>query len=189
MHPAARLFERALQEKLAEYRKQAFVPADPGQAAGPGGAPPGAPMDPMAGGAPPMDPMAGGAPPMDPMAGGAPPMDPMMGGAPMDPMMDPMMGGMPPEPEGGGNQGLTAEDAETVDKITQRTMNIVRETLEMVGKAKPVQPEAPEAAPAPESVPGPVTGQPGFDPATFGQLGAVKAAAAIGRGLIKHLSR
>ena len=72
---AARIFQRALNEKLA------FVPLGTAgaklgqQAPGPGGAP----MDPAMGGAPP-------APPMDPaMAGGMPP-----------PSMDPAMGGMPP---------------------------------------------------------------------------------------------
>lgn len=201
-----RLLKRALDEKQYEFRKRAFIPMGSSaektgaQAPGPGGAPVdpmaagGAPMDPMAaGGAPPMDPMAaGGAPPMDPMAAGGAPMDPMAGGAPMDPMA----GGMPPlpplpeEPAAGGGEGVTPEDAETVDKITERTLDVVRQTLEMVGKAKPVKAEeeaepaqpAPEA-PAPEAMPGPVTGQPGFDPATFG---APKIASAILTKVLKH---
>lgn len=185
---AQKLFKRALDEKLVELRKRAFIPMGTSaektgaQAPGPGGAQ----VDPMAGGGAPMDPSMGGAP-MDPAMGGAP-MDPAMGGMPPPPMdpsmggmppMDPAMGGMPPPmdmgmppPAEGGGDGLTKEDADTVNTITQRTLDIVRQTLEMVGKAK--KPEGGEAAapstitPPPESLPGPVTGQPGFDPAMFG---------------------
>lgn len=181
----ARLLKRALAEKLSEEReKVAFIPmtAKEGQqAAGPGGAPidpmaGGAPMDPMAAGGAPMDPMAGGAP-MDPMAaGGAPPMDPMAGGA-----MDPMAG-LPPLPEEGGEE-IAAEgeaqvsqpDVEALKDVQQNTMEIVRQTLEMVGKAKPQEaadgkPEEAASAepPPPEAQPGPVTGQPGFDPSAIG---------------------
>jgi hypothetical protein len=169
------LFRRALLEKVA------FMPMGAAeQAAGPDGQP----VQP--GGAPPMDPGMGGAP-MDPAMGGAP-MDPAMGGAPMDPGMggapplDPAMGGMPGE---GESNGLTPEDAETVDKITERTMNIVRETLEMVGKAKTPKPEegagVPPPPPAPTEMPGPVTGQPGFDPAAMS--GPLKLAQVLARRL------
>lgn len=162
MNPAIRLFKRALATKVA------FVPMPGGeQATGPGGAP----VDPAAGG----DPAAMGGAPMDPMAAGGAPMDPAaMGGAPMDPAamgmdpaamgMDPSMmdpAAMPPE-EGGGGDGVTAADAETVDKITRRTLDIVRETLDMVGKTKGPKPaEGAEAAPAePVLPPGPITGAP-----------------------------
>lgn len=202
MTPAHRLFKRALDEKLEYWRKHAFQPAPPeGQASGPGGMPVdpaagGAPMDPMAmGGGAPMDPSMGGAP-MDPMAmGGAPPMDPAaMGGAPpMDPMAmgdpmaggDPLAGGLPPPPapEGedplaGGAEGVTEGDAQTVQDVQQNTLNLVRQTLEMVGKAKPKEEQAAETEAAvnqiqsedqgtqaageaaPPTQPGPVTGQP-----------------------------
>ncbi len=189
---AARIFQRALNEKLA------FVPLGTAgaklgqQAPGPGGAPMGppagpggAPMDPAMGGAPPVDPaMAGGMPPpgMDPAMGGMPPMDPAMAGG--MPPMDPSMGmppdmGMPPMPEAPPEppqgSGVTSDDAEVVDKITKRTMDIVRQTLEMVGKAKPVEGKPGEAAPG--AGPGPVTGQPGFDPAMI--PGPLKMAAAL----------
>jgi hypothetical protein len=191
MTQAARLFKRALAEHLT---KTAFVPLGKHaqQAPGPGGAPVdpammggdpamgGMPMDPaMAGGAPmdpammadpaaagmPMDPaMAGGAPPMDPaMAGAAPPVDPAMGGMPpMDPAMLASLAA--PAPAAPSSAGLTAEDEQVVDKITKRTMDIVRQTLEMVGKAK--KPESADAA-APAGQPGPVTGMPGFDPSSI----------------------
>lgn len=184
------LFKQALQEKLAEVQKHSFVPMGPAaaktgqQAAGPGGAP----VDPMAAGGAPMDPAAMGMPPGgDPM--GAPPMpggDPAAmgmppGGDPAAMGMDPAAGGLPPlPPEGelpplpeeggaGGGEGVTSEDAETIQKITDRTMDIVRQTLEMVGKAKPQEaPKEEEPAeqqpPEPEAQPGPITGQPGFDP-------------------------
>lgn len=195
---AARIFQRALYEKLA------FVPLGTAgaklgqQAAGPGGAPMGPPAGP--GGAP-MDPAMGGmppAPPMDPaMAGGMPPpgMDPAMGGMPPPPPVDPAMaGGMPPmdpsmgmspdmgmppmpepPPEAPQGPGVTSEDAEIVDKITKRTMDIVRQTLEMVGKAKPAEGKPGEAAPG--AGPGPVTGQAGFDPSMI--PGPLKMAAAL----------
>lgn len=202
----ARLFQRALRESL---EKQAFIPMaskEGQQAAGPGGQPVdpsmgGAPMDPMAGGMPPMDPaMAGGAPPMDPMAGGMPPMDPAMAG--MDPAamglppMDPMAGGeeLPPLPgeEGveGGEASVTTPDVEAMQQVQQNTMDIVRQTLEMVGKAKPVEAAKEEEpadqagaaeAPMPEAMPGPVTGQPGFNPAEF--AGPLKTAALLKRVL------
>jgi hypothetical protein len=205
-----RLLKRALAEKQQEFRKRAFIPMGSAaektgaQAPGPGGMPidpaagGGAPMDPAMGGMPPMDPaMMGGMPPMDPAMGGMPPMDPAAMGAPMD-MPLPPEGELPPPPpeEGGGEgEGLTAEDAETVDKITQRTLDVVKQTLEMVGKAKTPKPEeggeaaAPAAEappePPPEAMPGPVTGEPGFNPADFGG-GTMKAASAIvGRALIK----
>jgi hypothetical protein len=181
---AARIFQRALNEKLA------FVPLGTAgaklgqQAPGPGGAPmdpamggapPAPPMDPaMAGGMPPpsMDPAMGGMPPMDPaMAGGMPPMDPSMG-MPPDMGMPPMPEAPPEPPQG---SGVTTEDAEVVDKITKRTMDIVRQTLEMVGKAKPVEGKPGEAAPG--AGPGPVTGQPGFDPSMI--PGPLKMAAAL----------
>ncbi len=210
MTPYARIFKRALQEKLA------FVPmgAQGPQASGPGGAPMGppgappgappggAPMDPSMGGAPPpgmppgapMDPGAGGIPPMppgDPSAGGAPPgSDPSMGGAPP---MDPSMGGMPPmdpsmmapPPEAGSGAGVTEEGADIVDKITKRTMDIVRQTLEMVGKTKTPKSDAPEAAPppTPAQLPGPVTGMTGFDPSTI--QGPMKTAGILGKALKK----
>ena len=85
-------------------QKVAFSPLTPeaqaaAQQGAQGGMPPGAPMDPAAGGMPmmppgaPMDPnaAAGMAPPMDPNAGAAP-MDPAAQGMPMDPSM---MGGQP----------------------------------------------------------------------------------------------
>ena len=195
---ASRLFRRSLDEKLADFRKSAFVPMGTvaektgQQAMGPGGMPVdpamggGAPMDPMAGGAPPMDPMAGGMPPMDPMAGGMPPMDPMAGG---EPPLPPPEGDIPPPPppleEEGGNQGLTSEDAETVDKITSRTMDIVRQTLEMVGKAKPKAEAEGEAAaaaaPPPPPPTGPITGQ-SYDPAQV-MDGPLKLASALKRSL------
>lgn len=199
MTPAQRIFKRALAEKLA------FIPMGP-QAAGPGGAPvdpmaaggmpSGAPMDPAMAGMPPgapMDPMAaGGMPPgapMDPMAGMPPgaPMDPAMAGGmpPMDPAMDPMAaaGGLPPvepPPDAPPAEGLTKSDVETVDTITQRTMDIVRQTLEMVGKAKTKTEgggEAAPAAPAPAAQPGPVSGMPGFDPSMI--QGPLKTAAVL----------
>jgi len=136
----ARIWKRALAEKLADTRKSAFIPMTEKQgqqAPGPGGMPVdpaagGAPMDPMMaggappmGGMPPMDPMmAGGAPPMDPAMGGMPPMDPAMGGMPpMDPGMDPMAGmegleelppmeGEAPPEEGGGDAQVTAPDVD-----------------------------------------------------------------------------
>lgn len=167
-----------LKRALAEFDKRAFVSMPGGQppAGGQAPGPDGMPVDPMAGGAP-MDPGMGGAP-MDPGMGGAP-MDPGMGGEmppmpPMDPGMDPLADLPPVDGEDGGSEGLTAEDAEVADKITRRTMDIVRETLEMVGKAKPREGEeaadaeaAAPAAPAPvppEQQPGPVTGRPGFSP-------------------------
>jgi len=195
---AARIFQRALHEKLA------FVPLGTAgaklgqQSAGPGGAPVGAPMDPAAGGmppAPPMDPAMGGMPPMDPAAGGmppAPPMDPAAAGGmpPMDPSMgmppagmDPSMGmppdmGMPPMPEpppAPSGAGVTTEDADVVDKITKRTMDIVRQTLEMVGKAK--KPDGSDATAAAPSTVGPITGQSGFDASAL--PGPLKMAAAL----------
>jgi hypothetical protein len=79
---------------------------------------------------------------------------------------------------------VTKEDAEVVDAITKRTMDIVRQTLEMVGKAKPPV-KAEEAAaepPAPASLPGPVTGQPGFDPSMIsGPLKMASTAKALSR--------
>lgn len=197
------LFKRALEEDLDRYReKVGFVPPPSKtgqQAAGPGGAP----VDPMAaGGAPPAgDPMAamGGAPPppggapMDPMAdpmaamgGGAPPPP---GGAPPPPGGDPLAGledlmgggggGEPapedePPPDTGGGDGISTTDSETLQTIQQNTMDIVRQALEMVGKAKPqeeqkaeteanvakLESDAQAAAPEAASTPGPVTGQP-----------------------------
>jgi len=199
---------------LAQHqRKSAFVEMSEKtgqQAAGPGGAPVdpaagGAPMDPMAaGGAPPMDPMAGGMPPMppmDPMAGGAPPMDPMAGGMPpMDPMA--AMGGLPPldpmaapEGEGGGDAAITTPDADTLKQIQQNTMDLVRQTLEMVGKAKPMEGGAAADKPAevdPATQPGPITGQPGFDPSILGgplKLASVKRKLACKAILSRHLKR
>lgn len=186
-----RIFKQALAEGVT---KEAFVPmaeAQEQQAAGPGGMP----VDPAAGGAAPMDPMAaGGAPPPpggDPMAaagGGMPPPptgDPAAGGMPMPPLPggDPAAGGLPPLPEGGlpplpeeggegGDASVSGADAQTVEKIQQNTMDIVRQSLEMVGKAKPQEQAEGDAGSAPETPdpaaqPGPVTGQPGFDPATI----------------------
>jgi hypothetical protein len=117
-----------------------------------------------------MDPMAalGGMPPLpaDAGAGGeAPPPPPPLEGA----------GG-----EDGGGGGLTKADAETVDTITRRTMDIVRETLDMVGKTKQPKDGGSAAAPAepdPKSQPGPVTGQPGFDPSMLS--GPLKMASTI----------
>jgi len=185
------------------------------QAAGPGGMPVapgggggGAPMDPAMMGGAPMDPaMMGGAPPpggggmppppMDPAAGGgAPPLDPMAAGG-GDPMagLPPLPGGeeLPPLPgeegmeEGGeGDTSISGGDVEALKGIQQNTMDIVRQALEMVGKAKPQEAaegdgKAAEQAepPPPEAQPGPVTGQPGFSPDMVGgplKLGeAVKA--------------
>ena len=169
--PAHRLFKRALAESI---HKQAFVPMTnkEGQAAGPGGMP----VDPAAGGGAPMDPaMAGGAP-MDPAMGGMPPMDPMAAA----------MGGMPPLPpegeevteevvdEASGGADVSMPDIDAMQSIQANTMDIVRQTLEMVGKAKPVEggdvaggeAAAPKPAeePAAAEMPGPITGQPGFDP-------------------------
>jgi len=97
-----------------------------------------------------MDPAAMG---MDPAAMG---MDPAM----MDPsMMDPSLGAPP-----AGGEGVTADDAKTVNDITNRTMDIVRQTLEMVGKAKPVEGGSSASAapaPAPAIPPGPISGLPG----------------------------
>ena len=149
MTPAMRLFKRAMATKVA------FVPmpgGEPQQASGPGGAPIDPMMDPAAAGGAPMDPAAMG---MDPAAMG---MDPAM----MDPsMMDPSLGAPP-----AGGEGVTADDAKTVNDITKRTMDIVRQTLEMVGKAKPVEggssaSAAPAPAPAPIIPPGPISGLPG----------------------------
>ena len=109
------LIKLAVENKVEEFRKVAFVaapggqiPPPPGGDPGMGGMPPmdpamGAmPMDPSMGAMPPMDPaMMGGMPPMPPPGpeGGMPPMDPAM----MDPaMMDPaMMDTLPGEEEGG----------------------------------------------------------------------------------------
>ncbi len=208
----ARLLKRALAEKLADYRKSAFVPmtAKQGQQApGPGGMP----VDPMAAGGAPMDPMgAGGMPPapggapMDPMAAGgmppAPPMDPMAaGGMPPAPPMDPMAaGGMPPADPmaaplpgddaagGAGGAAISKPDVEALKDVQQNTMEIVRQTLEMVGKAKPKEEAAPAAAePTPASTPGPVTGQPGFDPAAIS--GPLKLASALSTRLKAVLSK
>jgi len=204
MSPSELIFKAALCEKLEAFRKTAFVPMDPQsqqQATGPGGmpvpdpaaggaagagAPPmgGAPMDPMAAmggaGAPP----PGGAP-MDPMAaaGGAPPADPMaaMGGAMPPAPTDPAAGGaMPPMPDmaagaAPSTDGVTPQDVDTIDKITQRTLDTVHQALAMVGKAKTKEQldndaqlqmqdaanKAQQAATqAPATVPGPVTGAP-----------------------------
>lgn len=184
----ARILKRALAEALQE--KRAFQPPPDQQAAGPGGQPVdpgmggGAPMDPMMGGGPPMDPGMGGAPPMDPGMGGGPPMDPGMGGdpmmgAPMDLPPEELLGELDDEP-GEGEASISGADVEALKSVQENTMDIVRQTLEMVGKAKPVEgkPEGgdgagtePPPAPAPDAQPGPVTGQPGFDPAAFGKLG------------------
>ena len=203
--PAARLFKRALQEKLADWRKVAFIPApEEGQAAGPGGQQ----VGPEAGGAPPppggapMDPMAaGGAPPVDPMAaGGMPPMDPMAAGGEMPPMPE---GDLPPLPEEGGGEGgedsVTGADADTIKNIQMNTMDIVKQTLDMVdfkrkkdeqggeaapsGEAPEAVAEAPAEPPAPEAQPGPITGQPGFSPDMVG--GPLKLSSALTRGLKK----
>ena len=179
----ARLFKRALDEGL---NKTAFIPA---QATGPGGAPvqpgagagagapPGAPPggDPMAaaGGAPPPggDPMAaaGGAPPAPPAdpaaAGGAPPTDPAAAGAPpTDPMASQMDPSAPPKPISG--EPVSPGAADTVMQIVERTLKAERDK-------GPKQPKAPAAggaagAPDPTSLPGPVSGQPGFDPSMMG---------------------
>lgn len=117
-----------------------------------------------------------------------------------------MAGGMPPPPEGempplppiegdeggGSDDGVTSQDAQTVEKIQDRTLDLVRKTLQMVGKAKSdaeMQGDAAEApptpppaeAPAPEQQPGPITGQPGLDPAALG--GPLKLGAALKRKL------
>lgn len=151
VNTARAIFQRSLMEKLA------FAPAG-AQAPGPGGANVPQP-GPDAGGAPPPP---GGAPPADPAAAGGPPpgaMD-MPPAAPMD---------MPPAPEGGSSGGaVTPDQAETV-------MQIVERTLEAVGKKKtkadgtPTDPNAAAAggAPDPTQAPGPVTGLPGFDPASI----------------------
>ena len=107
MSPTRMLIKAAVDGLSASFDKIAVVPVEGGQIPPPQGSmmpppPPGASpamMDPSMGGGAPMDPMAGGAPPgMDPAAmGGMPPgMDPAaMGGMP--PGMDPAaMGGMPP---------------------------------------------------------------------------------------------
>ena len=160
MTPAMRLFKRAMATKIA------FVPMPGGepQASGPGGAPIDPMMDPAAAGGAPMDPAAAGGAPMDPAAMGMDPaamgMDPAAMG--MDPsMMDPSLGAPP-----AGGEGVTSADAKTVEDITKRTMDIVRQTLEMVGKAKPVEggsseSASPAPAPAPVIPPGPISGLPG----------------------------
>jgi hypothetical protein len=176
--------------------KHAFVSMTPdqqqAQATGPGGMavpgaqPGGAPLDPMAagGGMPPMDPAAGGMPPpTDPMAaGGMPPMDPAASGMPAAPL-DPMAaGGMPPadpsagapmdpasmgmSPEGAGGEGsVTSKDADIVLGIVQKTLDLV-DFKKNKPKAEGAAPAAPEAA-LPQGQPGPVTGSPGFDPASI----------------------
>jgi hypothetical protein len=193
MNPALRLFKRAMSTKVA------FVPMPGGepQATGPGGMP----VDPAAAGGAPMDPAAMGGAPMDPAAMGGAPMDPAaMGGDPaamgmdpaamgMDPAamgMDPAAMGMPPEepPAEGGGEGVTESDVNTVDKITRRTLDIVRETLDMVGKTKKPVDAAAGAAPAAAEAPlppGPITGAPA-DMSSIGQgAGIPKIASVFGR--------
>ena len=170
------------------------APMDPNAPPGPApmdpsAAPPGAPMDPSAGGPP-------GAPPMDPSAGGPPPMDPNAGAPPVDPAA----AGMPPmdAPPPADDKGLTPTGVDIVDKITQHTMDIVRQTLEMVGKAKTKEERSAalasigkddtSAPPLPGSAPGPVSGMPGFDPSMIsGPLKTNKTASILGKILAsKH---
>jgi len=108
-------------------------------------------------------------------------MDP--GAMPPPGAMDPSaMPPMPP-PDAGGGGGVTEEGADIVDKITKRTMDIVRQTLEMVGKTKkPAQEEA-APPPTPAQLPGPVTGMTGFDPSMI--QGPMKTAGILGRALKK----
>jgi hypothetical protein len=107
----------------------------------------------------------------------------------------------PGEEEGAGGKGLTPEDADTVQSVVEQTMDIVRQTLEMVGKAKPKEeqvadkaeeaseaPPAPEASAAteetpPEAQPGPVTGQPGLAPDAIG--GPLKLSSVLDRSMRK----
>lgn len=175
------------------------MPVDPAAA---GGAPmdpaaAGMPMDPAAMGAP-MDPAAAGMP-VDPAAMDPAAMDPAAMGAPAE-------GGIPsPEEMGldpaalgigedaggaGGAEGLTSDDVDSVLRIQEQTTSQVVDVAERIigamkggGKAKAADKPEEAAAPAGDVVEqaaelaaGPVTGQPGFDPASFGQVGDKLAA-------------
>lgn len=212
---AARLFQRSLQEKLAfvplgkaaqQSPGPGGAPVDPAAAAGApmdpgmGGAPPmdpamgGAPMDPGMAGAPPMDPAMAGAPPMDPaMAGGAP-MDPAMGPPPMDPMA---MGGMPPlppPPAEDANQAETDVDDNgkpdtmvPLEGMKDFTIGVIEAMKgRQTAPPKTQQEAAAQSAAAGAGAPGPVTGQPGFDPSMI--PGPLKMASEVPSGIAQALT-